>query len=141
MMSPARYATTVNCIDGRAQQPVADWLKSNYGVDYVDAVTEPGPSRNLICGAPAQVEAIRHRACVSVGAHASAIVALAAHGDCAGNPASKEESIRQTREALNVIQSWGLPVTLIGLWVDGETWQGERVAGIRSGNDSAKNTK
>lgn len=37
-----KYVTCLNCIDGRAQLPVIQWITLNYQVDYVDMVTEPG---------------------------------------------------------------------------------------------------
>jgi hypothetical protein len=42
-MSSGRFAAAINCMDGRAQLPVIEWLKRECGVDYVDTITEPGP--------------------------------------------------------------------------------------------------
>lgn len=39
----SRFATAINCIDGRVQTPVLDWMKLHLNVDYVDLITEPGP--------------------------------------------------------------------------------------------------
>jgi len=36
-MSEGKFATSVSCIDGRIQIPLAKWIKENYSVDYVDA--------------------------------------------------------------------------------------------------------
>lgn len=44
-MSSKIFATTINCMNGRVQIPVIDYMKSKYGVDYVDMVTEPGPNK------------------------------------------------------------------------------------------------
>jgi hypothetical protein len=140
-MSHATFAAAVNCIDGRVQQPVTDWLKTNCGVDYVDVITEAGPTLVLLHGTPGQLEGIRSRVQISVREHRSATVALAGHGKCAGNRAPKEKIIRETREGMDIIRSWGLPVTVIGLWVDGKTWQVERVAGIESGDDSEQDAR
>ena len=41
-MSEGKFATSISCIDGRIQLPLAKWIKENYSVDYVDAITEPG---------------------------------------------------------------------------------------------------
>ena len=35
-------------MDGRVQDAVKNYMQKNYGVDYVDMVTEPGPDR-IIC--------------------------------------------------------------------------------------------
>jgi len=37
-----KFATCLNCMDGRVQLPVIHWIKENYGVDYVDMITEAG---------------------------------------------------------------------------------------------------
>jgi len=42
-----RFATAINCMDGRTQEPVITWIKKNYHVDFVDMITEPGPVKYL----------------------------------------------------------------------------------------------
>ena len=37
-----KFATALNCMDGRVQLPVIRWGKENYSVDVVDAITEAG---------------------------------------------------------------------------------------------------
>ncbi len=39
-----KFATLINCMDGRVQLPVSRWIKKNFGVDFVDTITEPGPN-------------------------------------------------------------------------------------------------
>jgi hypothetical protein len=36
-----KFATAINCRDGRTQLPVIEWLKKEYGATYVDMITEP----------------------------------------------------------------------------------------------------
>ena len=45
-----KFATAVNCMDGRVQKPVIEYLQKSFGVDYVDMVTEPGPNKILAEG-------------------------------------------------------------------------------------------
>ena len=45
-MNKKMFATTINCIDGRVQVPVIEYIKLTYGFDYVDMITSAGP--NLI---------------------------------------------------------------------------------------------
>ena len=45
IMRDNRFATATNCIDGRVQQPVLNWLKRSCSVSYVDTITEPGVDR------------------------------------------------------------------------------------------------
>jgi Putative carbonic anhydrase len=36
------FATCLNCIDGRVQIPVIEWITRNKGFKYVDMITKPG---------------------------------------------------------------------------------------------------
>lgn len=117
-MAAGRFGTAINCIDGRAQGPVADWVKMNGSVQYVDMITEAGADKVLAQGSPSQIESIKQKVLISVNAHKSAIVAVAGHHDCAANPVSKEEHAAHIHAAVQVVASWGLPVRIIGLWVN-----------------------
>jgi len=121
-MSQGKFGTAINCMDGRAQLPVINWMKSRYGLDYIDMITEPGPDKMLTQGSPAQVESIKSRVLISVNAHGSQTILIAAHHDCAGNPVSREEHIRQVKECMKILQSWKLPViNITGAWIN-ENW-------------------
>ena len=115
------FGTAVNCIDGRVQQAVSDWVKHHYRVRWVDAITEPGPDKVLSAGDSPALEAIRAKVALSVRAHGSGVVAVAGHYDCAGNPVTDEEHFEQIRRSVEVVAEWGLPVRVIGLWVN-EQW-------------------
>ncbi len=41
------FATAINCIDGRIQEPVIKYIQTTYGIDFVDLITEPGPNKIL----------------------------------------------------------------------------------------------
>jgi hypothetical protein len=126
-MHTGKFGTAINCMDGRTQLPVTGWLKSKYGLDYVDMITEPGPEKMLSQGTPGQVESIKSRVEISVNAHGSQTILVAAHHDCAGNPVSKEEHLRQVRACLKVVKSWGLPVRdIIGVWIN-DSWAVEPI--------------
>lgn len=121
-MHKGKFGTAINCMDGRVQVPAMNWLKQKYALDYIDTITEPGPDKMLIQGKPEQVESIKSRVLISVNAHGSETIFIAAHHDCAGNPVSREEHIKQVRECVKVIKSWKLPVkTIIGAWIN-EDW-------------------
>jgi hypothetical protein len=125
-MTAGTFATVVNCIDGRAQGPVSDWIKINCQASFVDTITTPGPDKLLSSGPHSKVEHVREAVAVSVNAHKSQAVVVAGHYDCAANPASADEHKRQIRAAAEVVRSWGLPVRIAGLWVN-EWWQVEVV--------------
>ncbi len=125
-----QFGTAINCMDGRVQEPVMNWLKSSYNLQYVDEITEPGPTKLITSNDPTVVNALKAKVLISVEHHGSRLVALAAHDDCAGNPIPREASIRQVLEGLEIIRSWNLPVTIVGLWVDVETRQVDKVGAI-----------
>ncbi len=126
-MGLGNFATVINCMDGRTQVPVIEWVKHKHGVDYVDSITEPGPVRILAEAADAPaLESIRRRLAISVTRHGSSRVAIVAHADCAGNPAGKETQMVQLRAAAATVLSWGMDVRLDLLWL-GDDWQVERV--------------
>lgn len=122
-MARARFATAINCMDGRTQLPVNAWLCREYGVDFVDTITEPGPNRILAARTdPVAVESIRRRVAISIDKHGSRVVAVVGHYDCAGNPVGFETQQQHTRQAVAAVRSWNLGVEVIGLWI-GEDWQ------------------
>jgi hypothetical protein len=83
----AGFATAINCMDGRTQVPVIEWMKKRYGVDYVDMITEPGVDAILSENKDMQtIERIKKRLSISIEKHHSKFIAVVGHHDCAGNP-------------------------------------------------------
>ena len=121
-MTKETFATAINCMDGRTQEPIISWAKKTFEVDYVDAITEPGPDKILAEGPDTLVESIRNRVMISVNKHGSQNVIMVSHHDCAGNPVSKEEHLDQLKKSVDVISSWELEVKIIGVWI-GEDWK------------------
>lgn len=136
-MAVGKFATAINCIDGRAQRPVSEWIRVQHAIDFVDTITQPGPEKALTRGSHAVIDAIRSNVGVSISAHQSQIIAVAAHTQCAGNPVSDEEHKEQIRAACQVIASWGYSARIVGLWVN-DWWQVEVVADSGSGDGSTQ---
>ena len=100
---------------------IKDYMKLNYGVDYVDMVTEPGPNKILADDtAEETVENIKKRVEVSVHHHGAKVVAIVGHFGCAGNPVEKAEQIEHLREAKKTFEMFKFPVEVILLWVAGD---------------------
>jgi hypothetical protein len=126
-MSVGKFATAINCMDGRTQLPVSEWMKHEHGVDYVDTITEPGPVRILAESRDVTaLESIRRRLDISVRKHGSSRVAIVAHSDCAGNPVDKETQLQQLRSAETTVLSWGMGIKVDLLWL-GEDWHVQRI--------------
>ncbi len=121
MSSDKKFACVINCMDGRVQDAVKEYMQKNYGVDYVDMVTEPGPNKILADNSDSVViENIKKRVEISVGHHGSKVIAVVGHFGCAGNPTEKEEQIQHLKKAEEVVKSFGFDAEIILLWVDGD---------------------
>mgnify|MGYP001596970277 FL=1 len=129
MTTDKTFACAINCMDGRAQDVVKNFIIENYGVDYVDMITEPGP--NKILASPeifeGLVENIKKRVEISVEHHGSKVVAIVGHFGCAGNPVEKETQIEHLKKAEKTVKSFGFPVEIVLLWVEGDWQTVERV--------------
>ena len=117
-----KFCTAVNCMDGRVQLPVIEYLKKRFGAGYVDSVTEPGPVKILAEGSEtALIDSILSRVSVSVDKHGSRGVAVVGHYDCAGNPEPKERQLLQIEKSVELLRRNYPQPEIVGLWVD-EEW-------------------
>lgn len=108
-------------MDGRIQEAVRKFMTQKFGVEYVDMVTEPGPSKILAEHTnTAIVENIEKRVAISVEHHGAKAVAIVAHFGCAGNPVTKEEQIEHLRQAKKTVEEFGFAVPVVLLWVEGD---------------------
>ncbi|MBD3413017.1 MAG: hypothetical protein GF421_01125 [Candidatus Aminicenantes bacterium] len=118
-----KFATVINCMDGRVQLPVLHYLNHRFGVSLIDTITEPGP--NLILAHQKdkpKLISILDRLKISIEKHGSKQVAIIGHHDCAGNPASKDEQIIHIQKAVTFICRQYPDAEVIGVWID-ENWQ------------------
>jgi carbonic anhydrase len=123
MSSHGKFATAINCMDGRVQIPANEWIRKRFNVDYVDTITEPGPNKILAENKNSMaIDSIKQRVAISVNKHGSKYIAVLGHHDCAGNPVDKDFQLVHIKSAVKAVNSWGFPVEAIGLWVD-ENWQ------------------
>ena len=125
-MADGKFGTAINCIDGRTQNPVSQWIKENYSVDYVDTVTEPGPDKVLLEVNIEKIKQIKSKLLISIKAHNSTLIVIAGHHDCAANPVSKEEHLTQIKKSINMIKSWNFPVKVVGVWIN-DQWKVEQI--------------
>lgn len=104
------FATAVNCMDGRVQIPVMIFTRARFGVDFVDMITEAGAVADINDG-------VRLHVRISVEAHGSRGIVVAAHSDCAGNPISDQEQQSQCLAAARLLQSDWPELEVIPVWV------------------------
>ncbi len=118
-----KFASVINCMDGRTQLPVLQWIIENYDIDYPDMITEAGPIKIIAENKDKKlIEAIKYRLNISVNKHHSRLIFVVAHYDCAGNPVLKQKQLKQLKKALKRIKKWNYDVDkIVGLWV-GKNW-------------------
>lgn len=113
------FYTAINCMDGRVQLPVINYLKARFGVDYIDSVTEAGPVLYLAEKTDSeQTKSIVRRTEISLNRHKSKGIAVVAHYDCAGHPAGEEKQLNQLISAVNSLAGRYPNIEITGLWVD-----------------------
>jgi len=122
-----KFGTAINCIDGRTQEPVIDFMKQKYGIDGVDMVTFPGVDGVLSSiGNFNTIALIRNAVSISVERHGSRIIAVVGHFDCAGNPGNREHHYAHIRKAVQQVSSWNFDAKIVGFYVN-DKWQIEEV--------------
>lgn len=111
------YATSLNCIDGRVQRKVTDYLTATFGARYVDTITAPGIVKHLATTTERSPRILGDLA-ISFDRHRSTQIGVAAHADCAGNPV--RDSIQRDQMAHAMIRLGELhpEAEVVGLWVD-----------------------
>ena len=122
-----KFGTAINCIDGRTQVPVIDFMKQKYGTDGVDMVTFPGVDGVISSlGNFNTIALIRNAVSISIEKHGSRIIAVVGHFDCAGNPGNREHHYAHIGKAVQQVSSWNFDAGIVGLYVN-DKWQIEQV--------------
>ena len=113
------FATVLNCMDGRVQRQVADYLATSFRARHIDTITTAGTVRHLAIDTE-QTSTLLFNLRVSVDKHGSSHIAVAAHHDCAGNPVPDETQQGQVIQAVSRLGALYPDAEIVGLWVDNE---------------------
>ncbi len=114
-----RYCTAVNCMDGRVQRPVHDYMSSFFMADFVDQITEAGPTAVLAADPESDLsKSIYSRIEVSVNAHGSIGIGIVAHYDCACNQKPEAQQKEDLRKSVAAIRARYPRQKIVPLWVD-----------------------
>ena len=117
------FCTAVNCMDGRVQLPVINYMQERYDVPFVDMITDPGPNKILADLSDEDVVgSILKRIDISVHKHKSTAIAVVGHVDCAGNPSTYEEQLAHLEKSFAFLTSRYPGVEVIALWIN-EEWK------------------
>ena len=121
-----KFATCLNCMDGRVQLPVIQWIKKNYGVDFVDMITEAGIDGILADENYEDMHRLLRKIDISIEKHNSNTLFIVGHYDCGGNPVDDETHKKHICVAVNKLKNLKPTVPVIGLWVSGK-WVVEKI--------------
>ena len=113
----SEFATVLNCMDGRVQRKVRDYLKASFGARFIDTVTAPGMVKNLAATTGRTAEILTDSR-VSTVRHGSTQIAVAAHADCAGNPIPDAAQKKQLGEAMARLRHEFPDADIVALWLD-----------------------
>jgi len=128
-----KFGTVVNCIDGRVQYPVLDYMNKNFDIDFFDSANEACPLHILTDKSnECRLISLKERIRISVEEHKSGLIALVGHHDCAGNPVTREVQEKQIEDALAYLRKvFGEHILYVGLYVN-EQWEVEEYTRIET---------
>ena len=112
-----QFVTCLNCIDGRVQIPVINWIITNYDVKYVDMITTPGID-GLMSDRGNNIKDILEKISISKKVHSTNQIFIVGHHNCLANPVTSEVHKKQIIESVYRIKKLNLNCNVIGLWVD-----------------------
>jgi carbonic anhydrase len=100
------FFTSIGCMDGRVQAPIAKYGQDRYHVLFPDTITEAGLV-GLLASNPSSelLDSIKKKVLISVEKHHSKGIIVHGHQNCAGNPIDDELHKEQTIEAAKVIRN------------------------------------
>ena len=118
-MMDFKFGTAINCIDGRTQEPVIDFMKQKYDIDGVDMVTFPGVDGVISNRENSdEIAFIRNAVSISIEKHRSRIIAVVGHFDCAGNPGNREHHYAHIQRTVHEVSSWSFRAQVVGFYVN-----------------------
>lgn len=112
------FCAVINCLDGRTQLPVNNFLMQRFNVKYVDMLTDAGPL-GILTNEPdsPRAQLFIERVNIVIRVHDIKELAIAGHWDCRGNPVPREKQLEQQRDVVLRYRKIFPQLTIIGLWV------------------------
>lgn len=114
------FFTTLGCMDGRVQKPIAEYGRNKFAAKFPDTITEAGMDRVLANSIDERfLESIKKKILISVKKHNSQGIVVHGHQDCAGNPVDDLKHKEDIRASVEVIRSMidGRGIDVIGVFV------------------------
>lgn len=104
-------------MDGRTHLPVINWIRDNYGISWVDMITEPGMDGLLAGKPPEELADIIRKIDISIKVHDTKEIFVVAHYDCIGNPVDEKSHEQHIQKAVERLKKMRPHMKIIGLWV------------------------
>ncbi len=124
------FFTSVGCMDGRVQDPIAKYGRDKFRVLFADTITEAGfvgflsnnPSNELL-------QSIKKKVLISVEKHHSKGIIVHGHQECAGNPVEDGIHKQDVLKAVEIIRSMapGLEVKPVFVVKENGNWEVEEL--------------
>lgn len=130
------FFTTVGCMDGRVQEPVAEFGQKKFSARFPDTITEAGLVGRLEQEKQDQIllDSIKNKLYISLKKHHSKGIVVHGHQECAGNPVEDErhkDDIRKSVQKIKSLINSSIPV--VGVFVkrsssDPNIWEVEEIS-------------
>ncbi len=123
-MSDARdsFFTTVGCMDGRVQEPIAKFGREKFDAQFPDTITEAGLvgllASNDTGSSRLILESVKKKILISLEKHHSRGIIVHGHQDCAGNLVSDDVHKKQIKKAAEFISSLVSNISVIPVFVE-----------------------
>src|SRR5687767_3819616 len=112
--------TCLNCMDGRVQLPVLQWIKEHHGIEIVDVITEAG--MDGVLARQKDISEILRSIKVPIDLNKSVGLFVVGHYDCRGNPTDDKTHRKDIADAVKRLKVLLPAQKVLGLWVNGK-WQ------------------
>jgi len=130
------FFTTIGCMDGRMQGPIAEYGRKKFGAVYPDTITEAGLVGKLAKENTDQglLDSIKNKLVISLEKHRSKGIVVHGHQECAASDAVDDEKhkddIRKSVQSIKLLINSSVPV--VGVLVrrsqdNLSTWEAEEV--------------
>jgi len=114
-----------NCMDGRTQLPVIEWIKGNSGADHVDMITEAGMD-GFLQNQENIIDSVTDKIKISIEKNGASIIFVVGHHDCKGNPVDDGLHKEHTLVSVSRIKKEFDGIEVKGLWVN-DNWEVEEL--------------
>lgn len=113
------FVTVVNCMDGRVQEQVREYVFNVFDKKHIDTITLAGPCKVISENRKtAIVKNLKFRIDISVNKHGSNYIYIVGHSDCAGITRCDDTQKDYLIDSVAKLKEWYPNTTIQALWID-----------------------